>query len=97
MEYPTNTCRNYSVSMVSNNLELEPFCSSAEPIPYKCSLDLISSELKLHDSSKKYPTERYENRKRNKFIKNHNGPVEAELPEFDPTTDLFYMASISQW
>ena len=98
MEYPTNSCRNYSVSMASRNLELEPCYNSVEPIPYKCSLDSISSELKLYDSSEKSPTEQHENKnRRNKFIKKDNGPLEAELPKFDPTTDLLYMASIDHW
>ena len=96
MEEPTNSCRSYSVSMGSRSLELEPCYNSVEPIPYKCSLDSIS-ELKLYDPPKKFSTEKFENRrKRNKFTEKQNSPIEAELLEFDPTTDLLYMASIAQ-
>ena len=95
MEGATNNCRSYSIAMVSQSIESEPCHRSARPLPYKSKIDFVSSQSNLCDSIEKFPMARLEDRsKRNKFIEKHIEPHEDDLPEFDPTTDILYMASI---
>ena len=93
MECNKNRCQRYTLPVLSSNLELKQSASCATPIPYQFSLNMLSTDLQ----SNIYPFHRIEKETKKektfgKFVTADQSKVE-DLPQFDPTADVLYIAS----
>ena len=94
MEQSANQCRRYTLPVLSNNIQITQSVTCTNPIPYKLSLNSISSEFQ---SSKIHPTNQsVKDSKEERNIKHMNVYKERwedDLPHFDPLKDILYIAS----
>ena len=94
MEYQTNKCRSYTLPVLSSNFDKAQPVTSSNPVPYKYSLNSISSSgfqlplTAIHQKEK----QDFE-RQNNKWTTVNNENWEVSLPDFNPQDDLLYLAS----
>ena len=96
MEYQTSKCRSYTLPVISSNFEKAQPVTSANPVPYKYSLNSISSSgFQLSQTAIHQKEKQDFKRENNKWTTANYENWEVSLPDFDPQDDLLYLASIS--
>ena len=94
MECNKNRCQRYTLPVLSSNLELKQSASCATPIPYQLSLNMLSTNLQ---SNHIYPFHRIEKETKKEKTFGRFGTADQskveDLPQFDPTADVLYIAS----
>ena len=94
MECNRNRSQRYTLPVLSSNLELEQSASCATPIPYQFSLNMLATDLQSHHI---YPFHRIDQEPKKEKTFGRFGSADQskveDLPEFDPSADVLYIAS----
>ena len=94
MEYKSSKCRSYTLPVLSSNFEIPQPATSANPVPYKYSLNSISSSgFDLSQTAIHQKEKQDFGRENNKWTTANNKNWEVNLPDFNPQDDLLYLAS----
>ena len=94
MECNKNRCQRYTLPVLSSNLELKQSAYCAAPIPYQFSLSMLSTNLQSNHIYPFHQTDKETKKDKSfgRFGTADKSKVE-DLPQFDPTADVLYIAS----